>query len=178
MLRFQEFSRRNLGKMLLVLAALASALLSRVSPAESTPRRASASHGAPFQVAAEKLEVNADKLEIRGNRGVLLLDGNVRVRVGDLEVSCPHAEVAYDEAPKLRWAKGSGGVQAKLSGLEASAAALELNLEKRVLTLQSHVRVTRGRGFMTADSATIDLLTKNVSLSRVSGSLPLDALRP
>jgi lipopolysaccharide export system protein LptA len=151
---------------LLTAAVAGAALLGPALPSE-------AQAGPLAVVAGETLDVTADSLEVDMARGSAVLDGNVHAVLGDLQVDCDKVEVRYDEAPNVRWARGSGGVNARAKGFAATAAAVEVDIQRRNVRLEGSVRLTRGRGWVTADSATIDLNTRKVVLNDVKGSIPV-----
>jgi lipopolysaccharide transport protein LptA len=124
-------------------------------------------------IAGETLDVKADSLEVDMARGSAVLEGKVHATLGDLEVDCTRVEVRYDEAPNVRWAKGTGGVSAKAKGFAATASSVEVDVARRSVRLTGSVRLTRGRGWVTADMATIDLATRKVVLNDVAGSIPV-----
>jgi len=124
-------------------------------------------------VAGESLDVQADSLEVDIARGAALLEGNVHAVLGDLEVDCERVEVRYDGAPNVRWAKGTGKVNARANGFAATANTLEVDVVRRNVRLEGAVRLSRGRGWVTADSASIDLNTRKIVLNEVKGSIPV-----
>lgn len=119
------------------------------------------------------VSLEADKLDIDIMAGEATLTGKVTLSKGDLVVSCPRIDLRFDHAPHLTWAKGSGGVTADVRGVHAEAPAVELDLTKQVLDLRGGVRLSRGQGWLTADTARIDIPTAKVSLTRVKGSIPV-----
>ena len=123
----------------------------------------------------EVLDVQAERLEVNVDKATAELHGNVRVMFGQLEVKCPKVDIRYDESPRVRWAKGSGGVIARLQGIDAQAQTIELDVPKRRVELKGGVRLARGRGWVTAERASIDLATQHVSLHDVKGSIPVEA---
>jgi lipopolysaccharide export system protein LptA len=132
-------------------------------------------HSDPLAVIeGETLDVKADKLDVDINKGTAVLEGSVRAKMGELEVLCPKIDIRYDEAPKVRWARGSGGVRARLKGIEAAASSFEVDVAKRTVKLAGGVRLTRGKGWVQAESATIDMSTRKVTLSEVKGSIPVE----
>jgi hypothetical protein len=50
---------------------------------------------------------------------------------------------------------------------------VELDLTKQVLDLRGGVKLTRGQGWLAADSARIEIATAKVSLTQVKGSIPV-----
>ena len=139
---------------------------------------ATGSPGAPQDplavVAGETLDVKADKLDVDIQKGTAVLEGSVRTKMGELEVLCPKVDIRYDEAPKVRWARGSGGIKARMKGIEAAASSVEVDVARRTVKLAGGVRLTRGRGWVQADTATIDLSTRKVTLQDVKGSIPVE----
>jgi lipopolysaccharide transport protein LptA len=135
----------------------------------------SASAGPLGVIEGQTLDVGADKLDVDIEKGTALLEGHVHASLGDMGVDCSRIELKYDEAPKVRWAKGSGGVTAKLKGIEATAAQFEVDVAHRTIKLSGAVKLSRGRGWVTANSAAIDINTRKVTLEDVKGSIPVQA---
>jgi lipopolysaccharide export system protein LptA len=126
-------------------------------------------------VDGQSLDVRADHLDVDIAKGTAVLKGNVRAVLGELEVECGKIDVRYDEAPVVRYARGSDNVTVRLKGIEAKAAALEVDVARRSVRLQGGVRVSRGRGWVTAEAAQIDIATRHVTLDAVKGSIPVQA---
>lgn len=124
-------------------------------------------------VAGETLDLRADSLEVDMARGSALLEGKVHATLGDLQLDCEKVEVRYDDAPNVRWAKGSGNVSARAKGFSATAATIEVDVGRRSVRLAGSVKLARGRGWVTADVATIDLSTRKITLNDVEGSIPV-----
>jgi lipopolysaccharide transport protein LptA len=126
------------------------------------------------EIGGETLDIRAEQLDVDIARGRALLSGNVSAKLGELEVLCPKVDIRYDEAPKVRWARGSGGVKARLKGIEATADSVELDVARRNVKLAGAVRLTRGRGWVEAERASIDIATSKVTLHDVKGSIPVE----
>jgi lipopolysaccharide transport protein LptA len=126
-------------------------------------------------VEGEALDVSAERLEVDVERGVALLQGNVTLTFGEVEIRCPNVEIRYDRSPRVSFAKGTGGVTARLKGTEATADAIEFDAASRKVSLSGSVRLTRGRGWMRAERATLDIASGKVSLEDVKGSIPIEA---
>jgi lipopolysaccharide export system protein LptA len=122
---------------------------------------------------SEGVSLQADRLDIDILAGEATLTGKVTLSKGDLTVSCPRIDVRFDHAPHLTWAKGSGGVTADVRGVHAEAPFVELDLTRQLVDLSGGVKLTRGQGWLTADSARIDIPTAKVSLNQVKGSIPV-----
>lgn len=150
---------------------LALALVAVLFAVPGTPARAD-----PLGViAGETLDVTADTLNVDVDKGTAVLQGDVRAKLGNLVVLCPKVEVRYDKAPRVRWARGTGGVTARVKGIEAKASVVEVDVARRRVKLSGGVRLTRGRGWLRAQYATIDIATRKVSLRGVKGSIPVEA---
>jgi lipopolysaccharide export system protein LptA len=135
--------------------------------------------GAPAQgplgvIGGEVLDVMAEKLEIDVDRGTATMNGKVRARLGELQVECPKVEIRYDSAPNVRFARGTGGVRAVFRDIIAKAEKVDVDVTKRQLALSGGVQLTRGRGWVRADRALIDLTTHKVSFQEVTGSIPVE----
>lgn len=153
---------------LTVLVAIMGALL--VSPLVA-PRVAGADP--ILQVGGGDVRVEAEKLEVDVTEKTAVLTGNVLLAKGDLSVKCPRLDLKFDHAPHLSWAKGSGGVAADVRGVHAEAPEVELDLTKQVLELRGGVKLSRGQGFLQAESATINILTAKVTATQVKGQVPV-----
>jgi lipopolysaccharide export system protein LptA len=121
----------------------------------------------------EGVSLQADRLDIDILAGEGTLTGKVTLAKGDLTVNCPRIDLRFDHAPHLTWAKGSGGVTADVRGVHAEAPFVELDLTRQIVDLSGGVKLTRGQGWLTADSARIDIATAKVSLNQVKGSIPV-----
>jgi lipopolysaccharide export system protein LptA len=126
-------------------------------------------------VEGQSLDVRADHLDVDIAKGTAVLKGNVHAVLGELELECGRIDVRYDEAPVVRYARGSDDVTVRLKGIEAKAATLEVDVARRSVRLQGGVKVSRGRGWVTAEAAQIDIATRHVTLDAVKGSIPVQA---
>jgi lipopolysaccharide export system protein LptA len=124
-------------------------------------------------VGPDPVKLQADQLDIDILAGEATLTGKVTLTKGDLVVNCPRIDLKFEHAPHLTWARGSGGVTADVRGVHAEAPSVELDLTKQVLDLRGGVKLTRGQGWLTADSARIDIGTAKVSLTQVKGAIPV-----
>lgn len=124
-------------------------------------------------ISGQALDVKANKLDVDINKGRATLEGDVHAKLGELTVVCPKVELAYDEAPQVKWARGTGGVEARVQGVVARAAVVEVDVAKRKVDLSGGVRLTRGQGWVEAERASIDISTYKVSLHEVKGSIPV-----
>jgi lipopolysaccharide export system protein LptA len=121
----------------------------------------------------EGVTLQADRLDIDILAGEATLTGKVTLSKGDLLVNCPRVDLRFDHAPHITWARGSGGVTADIRCVHAEAPSVELDLTKQVLDLRGGVKLARGQGWLTADSARIEIATAKVSLIQVKGSIPV-----
>lgn len=136
-------------------------------------------HADPIlSVGGDAMEVQADQLEVDVTAGEAVLTGNVSLAKGGLKVSCPRIDLKFDNTPHVKWARGSGGVVADVKGVHAESPDVELDLVKQVLELKGGVRLTRGQGWLQADSARIEITTAKVTLTQVKGSIPVSPKAP
>jgi lipopolysaccharide export system protein LptA len=119
------------------------------------------------------VNVQADQLDVDVLKGEAVLTGKVTLAKGDLTVSCPRVDLRFDTTPHVTWARGSGGVVADVRGVHAEAPTVEVDLTKQILDLRGGVKLTRGQGWLTADTAKIEIPTGKVSLTQVKGSIPV-----
>jgi lipopolysaccharide export system protein LptA len=124
-------------------------------------------------VGGDTVMLQADRLDIDVLPGEAILTGKVTLSKGDLVVSCPRVDLRFDHTPHVTWARGSGGVTADVRGVHAEAPSVELDLVKQVLDLRGGVKLSRGQGWLTADTARIDIPTAKVSLTQVKGAIPV-----
>jgi len=117
--------------------------------------------------------LQADHLDIDVSSGDATLTGKVTLVKGSVTVSCPRVDLRFDHTPHVTWARGSGGVTADVQGVHAEAPSVELDLVQQVLDLSGGVKLTRGQGWLAADSARIEIATAKVSLSQVKGAIPV-----
>lgn len=158
-------SRRPLLKVA-QFALLGLLMLHVAEPAEADPLAV---------VAGQSLDIQANKLDVNIAGGTATLEGEVRIAMGELSVACAKVEIRYDEAPQVKWARGTGGVTARLKGIEARARSLEVDVGARRLSMVGDVRLSRGKGWVEAERATIHLVTQKVTLEGVRGQIPVDA---
>lgn len=158
------------SKTLLATISLAGLLALAASPVDLVPE----ARAGLATVAGEALDVKADTLKVDIDKGEATLLGNVHATLGELSVVCPKVDIRYDEAPKVRWARGSGGVEARLKGIVAQAAVVQVDVAQRRVDLSGGVRLTRGKGWVTAGRASIDIATHKVTLHEVKGSIPVE----
>jgi lipopolysaccharide export system protein LptA len=121
----------------------------------------------------DKMNLQADKLEVDVGDGSAILTGNVTLAKGDLKVSCPRIDLRFDQAPHVKWVRGSGGVSADVRGVHGEAPEVEVDMARQTLELRGGVRLTRGNGWLQAEKATIDIPTAKVTLTQVKGSVPV-----
>lgn len=125
------------------------------------------------------VDIRAEKLDLDASTKTAKLSGGVVLVRGELMVSCEQIELRYDDDAQVTWAKGSGGVVAKLRDIRAEAKEVSLDLGRNLLELGGGVRVVQGRGGrLEATRATLDLATSKMSFHEVRGALPLPSKKP
>jgi lipopolysaccharide export system protein LptA len=121
----------------------------------------------------DAVKLQADQLDIDVMAGEATLTGKVTLAKGNLTITCPRVDLRFDHAPHVTWARGSGGVSADVQGVHAEAPSVEIDLSRQLVDLSGGVKLTRGQGWLTADSARIDIATAKVSLIQVKGGIPV-----
>jgi lipopolysaccharide transport protein LptA len=145
-----------------------------IGAALAAPAMATSAQAGPLAaVAGETLDVTAESLEVDMTKGAAVLEGKVHATLGDLRVDCERVEVRYDDAPNVRWARCTGGVSAQAKGFSATAQAVEVDVSRRSVRLEGAVKLSRGRGWVTAEMATVDLASGKIVLNDVKGSIPV-----
>jgi lipopolysaccharide transport protein LptA len=126
-------------------------------------------------VEGEAVDVAAERLEVDVEHGTAILQGTVSLTFGDVEIRCPKVEIRYDRSPRVSFAHGTGGVTARLKGTEATADAIEFDAASRKVSLSGSVRLSKGKGWIRAERAVLDIASGKVSLEDVKGSIPIEA---
>ena len=121
----------------------------------------------------DAVKLQAERLDIDIMAGEATLTGKVTLAKGELTVSCPRIDLRFDHAPHVTWARGSCGVTADVQGVHAEAPSVEIDLARQLVELSGGVKLTRGQGWLTADSVRIDVATARVSLTQVKGAIPV-----
>jgi lipopolysaccharide export system protein LptA len=175
-------SPKRLAFSLAVAVALAATAAGpRVAGGQAAPPQAPAplADAPPSKPPPEDaLDVSADQLDVDVQAKTAVLSGNVKLSKAGMAVSCPRVDARYDDAPRIIWAKGSGGVVAVIKGVRAEAPEVEIDIPAQTLSLKGGVRVAHGAGFIKAERATIHMATGKVSMSDVKGSIPVGAPPP
>lgn len=144
-------------------------------PRSSTPPAGAAA--APTPAAVRDVQWRASLAELDPRTGVLVLTGEVSVRLERLELASRRMELRYEEGANLRSLRGEGEVSMRLADTKATAARFELDLARQRLVLDGPVRIDVAGGWTNAERAEIDTRSGRLTLHRVQGSLPLAADR-
>ena len=129
------------------------------------------------ELGGEDLELIAKRVDVDFAAGKATVSGDVRVRVGKLKVRAGQVELRYDDQTRVRWARAQQGVQAKLGDIELWAPELTVDVTHRRAELSGGVRVSRGKTFIRARRAQVDLTTRKLRLEQVRGTFPLQLLK-
>ena len=128
---------------------------------------------APTPAAARDVQWRASLAELDPQTGVLVLTGEVSVRLQRLELTSRRMEMRYEEGANLHSLRGDGEVSMRLGDTRATATRFELDLPRQRLVLDGPVRIDVAGGWTNAQRAEIDTLSGKLTLHRVQGSLPL-----
>ena len=154
-------------------AAWAALVLSAVATFVLLPLAPSSAAGPPaLSLGGEPVDVRADRVEVDLAKGTAVLEGNVELRRKGLSVHCPRLEASFDPEGKILRAKATAGVVVKLAekNVRGDADEAEIDLVLRTAELRGTVRVSSGGTTLTAQRATMSLVTSRVTLEAVRGS--------
>jgi lipopolysaccharide export system protein LptA len=179
-------SKRLVFSLAAAVALVATAAGPRIAGGQAAPPEKPApladtpSSPSPKPPSEDALDVSADQLDVDVQAKTAVLSGNVKLSKAGagMTVSCPRVDARYDDAPRIIWAKGSGGVVAVIKGVRAEAPEVEIDIPAQTLSLKGGVRIAHGAGFIKAERATIHMATGKVSMSDVKGSIPVGAPPP
>jgi lipopolysaccharide export system protein LptA len=155
-----------------LLAASGGSIAAETS-SSSGPRRASGAEGPP----APSLQWQAKLAELDPGARVLVLSGDVTIRLPRVALEAQRVEARYERGADLRSLSG-GEVKLHLGDTQATAAAFQLDVRQQLLTLTGPVRLALGAGWTNAEQAEIDTRSGRITLHRVSGSLAIGADAP
>lgn len=125
--------------------------------------------------AVRDVQWRANLAELDPQTGVLVLTGDVSVRLERLELAARRMEARYERGADLRSLHGEGEISVRLGDTTASAGRFELDLLRQRLVLGGPVRIEVAGGWTSAERAEIDTRSGRLTLHRVQGSLPLAA---
>jgi lipopolysaccharide export system protein LptA len=123
--------------------------------------------------AVQDVQWSARLAELDPQSRVLVLTGEVSVRLERLELAARRMEARYERGADLRVLRGEGEVSVRLDNTTATAGRFELDLLRQRLVLGGPVRIEVAGGWTSAERAEIDTRSGRLTLHRVQGSLPL-----
>jgi lipopolysaccharide export system protein LptA len=62
-----------------------------------------------------------------------------------------------------------------MRGVTATAQSLEVEVPERRVRLIGNVKISRGKGWVQAENASIDLPSGRITLDEIRGSIPIEA---
>jgi len=130
------------------------------------------------EVDGQPVTVEADRVEVDLKSGKAMLAGAVRVRRGELEVTCKALEASYDKAPSIRWAKATGDVRARMRDWEMRSEQAEYEMGRRMVQARGDVQVRRAGAWVRASEVSFDWATERMTMHKVRGSIPLATVMP
>lgn len=125
----------------------------------------------PAGATADAVDVQADRLDVDLAKKSAALAGHVVLKRGDLVLRAARLDARFDDAPKVVWARGQGGVAVDVKGTHAEADEVEIDLAAKSLELRGAVTVTRAGSRLSAERATVDLGEGRFSLFAARGTL-------
>lgn len=139
-----------------VLLALVLAILGGAGQARAqSPAREGVS---AWALGSEPLQVDSRSLEARGAEGLVVFEGDVVARQGDLVLQADRLEVGIDaETRELRSAVARGTVRIRREDLLATSAEATYDAAAGVIVLTGDPKVWRGRDVVAGDRITLFL---------------------
>lgn len=120
-----------------------------------------------------EIEVDADRLSLEGAGGAALLTGHVRLRRGELSLTCDRLTTRSDASGALVEARAEGSVRLQRGGLVATAAVARLDLARGEVVLEGPVRLVRAEGTVEGARVVVALSDGRVTVERARGRLRL-----
>lgn len=121
----------------------------------------------------DSVEWRASLAELDPATGVLVLTGDVLVRLERVELGARRMTARYEAGADLRTLSGEGEVSVRVGETTGTAARFELDFGGQRLALEGPVRISVAGGWTNAERAEIDTRSGKVTLHRVQGRLPL-----
>lgn len=141
--------------------------------AAGAPAPASA-EDALLDLAGEKLELRADRLDLDFDAGRAELRGDVQARLGPLRLEAPEVSLRYQSEARVSWVRARGGVTARVRDLTMTAPAVVVDLDRREARFSGGVKVRRRGAWVRAGQAVLHLDTRKLEFERVRGAFPLE----
>jgi lipopolysaccharide export system protein LptA len=132
-----------------VFPALLAASGAATDPVGSTPRAGALA----TPLAVGEVQWRASLAELDPQTGVLVLTGEVSVRLERLELASRRMEVRYEDGAALRTLRGEGEVSVRVGDTRATAARFDLDLPRQRLVLEGPVHVDVAGGWTNAERA-------------------------
>jgi lipopolysaccharide export system protein LptA len=145
---------RTVGGVVCALLMLGSPAPGGAGPAWGQVREGAS----PWTMGSEPLQVDARSLEARGADGLVVFEGDVVARQGDLVLQTDRLEVGIDaETRGLRSAVARGTVRIRRGELLATAAEATYDASAGVVVLTGDPKVWRDRDVVAGDRITLFL---------------------
>lgn len=151
---------------MLLSTALTRPLIAEPEPSANPKKEAQAAKASLLDLAADRVDVDvASKSAV--------LEGNVRLARAGISMGCARVEARFGDGFSLVWAKGTGSVSAEVKGVRVQAPQVEVDFGKQTMLFSGGVKLMKGEGWLTAQTATVRLDSGKVSMTEVQGALPL-----
>ncbi len=149
----------------------------RSGAADPVPTAPAAAASVQTTSAVPEVQWRASLAELDPATGMLVLTGEVTVRLERLELAARRMEARYEIGADLRSLRGEGEVSVRFAETSATATRFELDLVRQRLVLVGPVRISVAGGWTNAERAEIETRSGKLTLHRVQGSLPLSPER-
>ncbi|MCU0661246.1 MAG: LptA/OstA family protein [Myxococcota bacterium] len=123
--------------------------------------------------AADKVEISADRLEVRHSEGRASFEGHVRAFFGKLRLECASLQVRYDDAGQVSHLAAKGPLSVYKGDMSATAQRAALDVGRGVLVLEGNPRLTSGPHKLSGERVTVHLETGQMEIERATGTFEL-----
>jgi len=122
---------------------------------------------------AVEVEVRADRVTIDARRREARFEGNVRLRRGEVELSCDRLVAQTDDASRLLRARAEGNVRVQVAGSRVTAPQADIDLPGGVLRFARGATIERAGARIEGESVEVRLDGGQVLLLRARGTFRL-----
>lgn len=114
--------------------------------------------GGAWGTGKEPLQVDSRTLEVRGEEGLVVFEGDVVARQGDLTLQADRVEVTVDpDTREIRGVEARGTVRIQKGEIVASGHEASYDAGRGVVVLTGDPKVWRGRDVVAGDKITLYL---------------------
>lgn len=114
--------------------------------------------GGAWKTGKEPLQVDSKTLEVRGEQGLVVFEGDVVARQGDVTLQADRVEVTVDpDTREIRGVEARGAVRIQKGEIVASGREASYDAGRGVVVLTGDPKVWRGRDVVAGEKITLYL---------------------